>query len=580
MKKTYSFVQDAEVLLPTEVESEEALLSLVLVYREAAWEAVQSYGLTPKSFSREYNGWIFAAMERLFLSGATVDQIALENELGENLLEIPNGPAYLSYLSSLPASLYNSGYYAQKIKEAENWHKLSYLGGELGRIAHNPNGTGLDKARAIAAQILENFTSEKPTHDALRDRWLSRAGNVIYGLGEFRRYHAGLWPVVPELVIKKELLSVIEAAKAEGIKPSQGIVSSVLELARIKAAVETDSIFDAQPDYLVCRNGTLHIPTRTLADHKPEIYATSGVSYNFDPDAKAPAWAHFLGNLARSLSPAVVSFLQEFAGYALTTDTSYELSIWLYGPPGSGKSTFLAGLEAMLGSRAGLLGLADIASNRFALANLPGKTLAISTEQPGDFIASTHILNSIISGESITVDRKFRDAIQVTPRCKLAWAMNELPRVSDPNSGLFRRVKVVEFPAISESQRDPQLKEDIKTEGAGILNWALDGLERLRNRGRFEIPQEVKDATKSFRDNNDIPGRFVEECCVTGADANGESYRAQTGQLYTAYRQWCDQNGHKPHSSTTVAEDWKRLGFEKRRPGGVVHWFNVGLKAN
>ncbi len=419
--------------------------------------------------------------------------------------------------------------------------------------------------------------ADKPGHDDLRDRWLDKQPLTAFGLGDWQRYNAGIWQPVSDLEIKASVTKVIEAAKFEGIKVTSSVVSSVTELIKFEIA-RPDSIWDSESRYLVCGNGTLHIPTRALAGHRPEIYATSGVSYDYNPAAKAPAFEHFLGNLAKSTVGDVVSFLQEFAGYALTTDTSHELSIWLFGPPGSGKSTFLAGLETMLGNRAGILGLADIASNRFALANLPGKTLAISTEQPGDYIASTHILNSIISGETITVDRKFRDAIQVTPRCKLAWAMNELPRVSDPNSGLFRRVKVVEFPVIPESQRDPQLKQDIKNEGAGILNWALDGLERLRNRGRFEIPPEIREAAESFKNNNDIPARFVEDCCFTGNDQKGDPYRVSGSQLYEAYKQWCVTTGHKPQSSTSVATDWRRLGFEKYLAGGKAFWRFVGLK--
>ncbi len=424
----------------------------------------------------------------------------------------------------------------------------------------------------------ETAKKPTPTQDVLRDRWLAGAGLICYGLGEFRRYHSGLWPPLPGVTVKREIMQVCEAAIKEGIKPSAGLVASVTELAKYKIALGDDSIFDSQADYLVCANGTLSIATRALGAHKPELYATSGVLFDFDPVAKYPAWLAFLTDLGLATSQEVIGFLQEFAGYALTTDTKHELSVWLFGPPGSGKSTFLAGLEAMLGSRVGLLGLADIERNRFALANLPGKTLAIATEQPGDYIASTHILNALISGETITVDRKFRDAIEVTPRCKLAWAMNELPRVSDPNSGIFRRVKVVTFPAIPEAQKDPALKEAIKTEGAGILNWALDGLARLRTRGGFEIPQAVKEATQSFKDGNDIPARFVEEVCKIGDDpTTGQPYRVQTGDLYNAYRGWCDRNGHKPKSSTAIAEDWRRMGFSKYRPGGVVYWQWVGL---
>lgn len=422
----------------------------------------------------------------------------------------------------------------------------------------------------------QNARPNPPTHDELADRWMAQNPLTAYGLGDWRRYAGGFWPVAPELAIKREIKSVLTDAKPEGVKPTAYVVKSVSELAKYEIAID-DTEWDACPDYLVCANGALHIPTRTLESHQPELYATSGVNYDYDPDATAPSWTAFLMDLVKNTSQQIVDFLQEFAGYSLTIDTQHEIAVWLYGPPGSGKSTFLTGLEAMLDSRAGVLGLADIERNRFALAELPGKTLAIATEQPSDFIASTHVLNALISGETLTIDRKFRDAITFMPRCKIAWAMNELPRVSDPNSGLFRRVKVVKFPAIPESEREPALKEEIKNEGAGILNWALDGLARLRERGRFDVPKDVIDATEDFRQYNDIPAQFVAECCVTGASSEGEPYRVKSSQLYNAYKQWCVETGHKYQSSTSVAKDWERLGFYKQRKNDGVYWFKIGL---
>jgi len=129
--------------------------------------------------------------------------------------------------------------------------------------------------------------------------------------------------------------------------------------------------------------------------------------------------------------PNAVAFFQEFAGYSLITDTSHEIAVWLWGPRGSGKSTGLTGLQTVLGPRSGILGLADIERNRFALANLPGKTLVLATEQPASYIRSTDVLNAIISGEPIQVERKYKDAYEITPRAKVAWAMNDLPHVSE-----------------------------------------------------------------------------------------------------------------------------------------------------
>jgi P4 family phage/plasmid primase-like protien len=407
-----------------------------------------------------------------------------------------------------------------------------------------------------------------PTHDELRDRWIEGNPHHAHGLGEWRRYEDGIWPTVSETSVKAEISNVIETAKPEGIKPTASILASVTELTRIKLFVPEER-WDADSGVLVCKNGALHISTGELAKHQPRHYATSAVPYEYDPGARPAIWNYFLRNTV----PAAANFLQEFAGYALTTEMTHELAVWLFGPPGSGKSTFIAGLAAMLGHRAGILGLADLERSRFTLADLPGKTLVVASEQPSSYLASTNTLNAIISGEPIQVERKYRDPFTVIPRAKVCWAMNELPRVADANSGLFRRVKVVEFPQLAEDERDPKIKHAIEQEGAGILNWALEGLWRLKERGHFEVPTGVEDATKQFRENNDVPALFIEDRCIQGADL-----KVQASQLYTEYKAWCLENGHRPMSSTRLADDWARLGFEKTASNGRRFYRGVTLR--
>ncbi len=401
-----------------------------------------------------------------------------------------------------------------------------------------------------------------PTHDELRDRWIEGNPHHAHGLGEWRRYEDGIWPTVSETSVKAEISNVIETAKPEGIKPTASNLASVTELTRIKVFVP-DERWDADSDILVCENGALHISTGELFEHMPGHYATSAVPYKYDPDARPVIWDYFLRNTV----PAAANFLQEFAGYALTTEMAHELAVWLFGPPGSGKSTFIAGLAAMLGHRAGILGLADLERSRFTLADLPGKTLVVASEQPSSYLASTNTLNAIISGEPIQVERKYRDPFTVIPHAKVCWAMNELPRVADANSGLFRRVKVVAFPQLAEDERDPKIKHAIEQEGAAILNWALEGLWRLKERGHFEVPTGVEDATKQFRENNDVPALFIDDRCVRGTDSE-----VAAAKLYREYKYWCEENGHRPQSSTRVAADWQRLGFERKRTmSGTVY---------
>ena len=348
---------------------------------------------------------------------------------------------------------------------------------------------------------------------------------------------------------------------------SRARVASIEGMAKARQAVDPDTLDAA--DVLNLKNGTLELASGRIRPHEPGDRLTYCLPYEFDPAAAAPNWQGFLSRI----EPETVAFLQEFAGYALTPDCQYELALWLFGPPGGGKSTFLAGLHAVLGPKSTVLGLADIERNRFALANLPGKTLAVATEQPADYLASTNILNSMISGEPINVDRKYAPVVIITPRVKLAWAMNELPRINGASDGIFRRAKIVEFPSIPESARRPALKAAIQTEAAGILNWALEGLARLRSRGRFAVPAAIEAASREYAQRNDIPAAFIEECCDVSPLLSVGSQK-----LYNRYWAWCKDTGHKSQSTTSIASDWRRLGFTKKKlPGGMV-WEGVDLK--
>jgi putative DNA primase/helicase len=410
-----------------------------------------------------------------------------------------------------------------------------------------------------------------PDDAELADRWIMYNRQTAWGIGDWRRYADGVWLPVDRDTIKRDITKSLERAQHEGVRVTNGLINSVMEIARTKVAIANDR-WDADPDYLPCKNGVLHIPTKSLLPHTPDIYATSQLDYDYDPAATCPAFIQALQRI-----PDVIDFLQEFAGYALTTEVKHEIAVWFHGTIGSGKSTIIEGLQVMVGKkRHGILGLAQIERSRFALANLPGKTLVTSFEQPESFMSAAHILNSIISGEAITVEQKFKDEIVITPRAKILWAMNDLPRVSNVNNGIMRRVKVIEFPPLPEGERNVDLKEQIKLEGAGILNWALMGLDRLNARGKFAPPQCVLDATRDYQEKNDIPALFLEEINAH-IDKTDPQCRTTGQYLYDQYSDWCKRNNHKPMSSTRIAEEWKRLGFERQRIRGVTYWQGVEI---
>lgn len=407
-------------------------------------------------------------------------------------------------------------------------------------------------------------------HVRLRDRYLSDFPNTVFGLGEWRRYDNGYWPAVHELLIRKEIQHSVTTQRQVAVKVDNGLISSLYNMIKSHKFVQ-DSQFDRDENLLVFDDCTLDYVTGERRGHLLENYCTTKLPFKYDAQANSQCWQRFL---TTTVAGDVQMFLQEFAGYSITRLTKHEIAVWLYGPPGGGKSTFISGLESMLGAQCGVLGLSDIETSNFGLSNLPGKTLVISTEQPAHFLKSAHIVNSIISGERVTVNQKYQHPYAFAPRCKVLWAMNELPRVDDKGAGIFRRVKLVHFPAIDAAKRDPRVKEEIQQSGMAILNWALAGLQRLRERGRFDIPGVIESATEHYKLSNDLTRLFVEEICDIDP-AN----KIQAQNLYESYSEWCKDTGHKALSSTRFADEMRRLGFDKVKLNNI-YYRGLKLKTN
>jgi putative DNA primase/helicase len=108
----------------------------------------------------------------------------------------------------------------------------------------------------------------------------------------------------------------------------------------------------------------------------------------------------------------------------------------------------------------------------------------------------------------------------------------------------------------------------------GIFNWALEGLRRLRQNGRFTQPKQVLDAREQYKSENDTEAAFIADWCVCD-----EKQTLKSSELYRAYQLWCARNGHRAKGNNKVGSDWKRLGFEALHTREGNAWRGIGLNA-
>src|SRR5262249_13322688 len=87
-------------------------------------------------------------------------------------------------------------------------------------------------------------------------------------------------------------------------------------------------------------------------------------------------------------------------------------------------------------------------------------------------------------------------------------------------------------------REDFDLTEKLLEERAGILNWAMDGWRRLRDRGKFIQPVSGMALVQKLRASTSTIGSFVLECCILGPEE-----KASCEMVWSAFCEWSDRRG-------------------------------------
>jgi P4 family phage/plasmid primase-like protien len=316
-------------------------------------------------------------------------------------------------------------------------------------------------------------------------------------------------------------------------------------------------------------------------EHTPEFFTTVLIPYNYEPEATCPNWFAFLQRNLEA-DPQRIAILQEFFGYALTPDTSFHAFLLMHGEGSNGKSVVCSVLRGMLGDDNVSTVPLEVFGERFQLNATLDKLANIAAEVGEiDKVAEGHI-KSFVSGDPMTFERKFRDPIVASPTAKLVLACNTLPRIADRSEGIWRRMIVMPFNVVIRPQERVRGMDSVewwanKGELPGVLNWAIEGLRRLRTQGRFTVSQMVEDAREEFRTEVNPVRQFL-----------ADNYREQAeielskASVYTAYKAWAESTGHRPLADgpfgKEVLRTFPNVKPERRRLGnGIRTQVYVGL---
>jgi putative DNA primase/helicase len=444
--------------------------------------------------------------------------------------------------------------------------------GTIGKHA----GQGSDTTPAGVADVLATLPDDKaPSLAQYRDLVLAD----FHDSGQVYRYHQ-VWRTWWEYRqgVYVEMPDEVMSQKVDLTLQNHGFTLKNAQVTEIMVKIGRDPmvgsrIVDQGAWELNTRSGILDLATGDLYDHTPDYFSIIQSAAAYAPFQVSYDWLTFLNQAVPDEGDR--ELLQMFAGLCLTGDTSPQRALLLIGEGGTGKGTFTRVLQTVLGNLATSSAIENIKDGSFLVGTLVGKRMCVVSELPRSF---DWLPFKRITGEDhISVDVKNKTPYTTKLDMKLVILSNVMPFLGDDvsNNSLLRRFLPVAF-NVRPAEQDPTLIDRLThpDELPGVLNWMLDGLRLLQERGmRFPSSESSSLTREIVEESNQVISFIRDECRYT------RDVTATSGELYDEYRKWCGTNGHKPLSAKGFSKQLlaagryfgKTLVRERIRTGTIFH---------
>ena len=357
-------------------------------------------------------------------------------------------------------------------------------------------------------------------------------------------------------------------------------------LAALQLEMKFVRSIDSDYHLLNLENGMFDLTKMQLQLHDAKWHSTIRIPVQHDPEAKCPRFMQFLREVMLD-DDECIRVIQEVMGYCLTSEMLVQKAFFFYGAGSNGKSVLAAVIERLCGLENVSHTPLSTLNKKFGMQELPGKILNISPENDsyGKDI-DTQMLKSITGGDVVAVEQKYKTASSVQMRCKLLFLLNQLPTTKDTSHGFYRRLVLIPFDRIFKpEEQDRSLLTKLYAELPGILNFALEGLQRLRQQQYQLSPaKRIDGALEKYRQAQHPVLQFVEELVRVEENA-----KVKRSLFYDVYKIWTRQNERDDCNRVGRQEFWgmirsimdlKQIEYCEVKVGGTMYMKGVSISSD
>ncbi len=315
---------------------------------------------------------------------------------------------------------------------------------------------------------------------------------------------------------------------------------------------------DQNPWLFACANGVIDLRTGDLRPGRCDdmISKASPVEYP-GIEAEAPVFKKILFEIFDG-DQELVDYLQRLLGYSITGLAIEAVLPIMWGQGRNGKTTIVEMIKSILGPMSAPIQsemLLDQGRTKSASSASPdimalkGLRIAFGSEaDEGRRFSPAKV--KWLSGSDTLVGRSLydRDDTYFTPTHTLVLLTNHKPHAPANDFAFWERVHLIPF-TLSFVDRAPQrdneravdksVGDKLKMEAPGILAWLVRGCLKWQRDG-LSPPKVILDATKEYKQDEDLLADFLDQRCHISAGAE-----APATELYDGFKEWFAENVSK-----------------------------------
>jgi putative DNA primase/helicase len=357
--------------------------------------------------------------------------------------------------------------------------------------------------------------------------------------------------------------------------------AAVVSLARENPALAVvPTQWDDDPWLLGTPGGAVDLRTGQLLAADPDRYITRTTTVV--PSGSCPLWGRTIKEICGG-DEEYVAFLRRWFGYCLTGLTREEKLLFCIGEGGNGKGTVIETIQYAMGDYATPVAMTTLVQTRNAdhpteIAKLFKVRLAVASEtSDGGWINAARI--KLLTGSDRLTARHMRaDFFDFSPTHKLVISGNRPLVVGRRDRAIERRWRNAPF--MKTFKPDTRLKEKLRAEAGGILQWLIEGCLEWQRVGLAE-PKVVEEATEEYLSSQDDLAQFVASECVLDGERKApplEATKTSARVLYDEWRQWCSRNGVYANSFADFCDRMKaRFKFTNSQNRPAFHGLSLGF---